>query len=83
MLNELVTANVTRPKKKLKIVPARSAINQRYQFDSFVVGPNNALAFAAAQAVAEQPGGLYNPLYIYGGRPWQNSFIPGSWQSYS
>ena len=54
-------------KKSFKVVPARPLMNQRYQFDSFVVGPDNSLAFAAAQAVAEQPGGLYNPLYIYGG----------------
>ncbi len=68
VINEVVTADVSKPEKKAtKIVPARSAISQRYQFDSFVVGPNNSLAFAAAQAVAQQPGGLYNPLYIYGG----------------
>ncbi len=43
-----------------------SRINQSYQFESFVVGPNNSLAYAAAHAVTEKPGGLYNPLFIYG-----------------
>lgn len=42
-------------------------INARYQFDSFVAGPSNQLAHAAARAVAELPAAKYNPLFIYGG----------------
>ena len=39
----------------------------RYVFDSFVIGPSNQLAAAASRAVADNPGGKYNPLFIYGG----------------
>lgn len=42
-------------------------LNPRYTFDSFVIGPFNELAYAAAQAVLKKPGIMYNPLFIYGG----------------
>ncbi len=41
-------------------------INNYYTFETFVVGKQNELAHAAAQAVAAQPGGTYNPVFIYG-----------------
>lgn len=42
-------------------------LNPKYTFDTFVVGPFNELAHAAAQAVIKNPGIAYNPLYLYGG----------------
>jgi len=44
-----------------------SNLNHTFTFDSFVEGKSNQLARAAAQQVAENPGGSYNPLFIYGG----------------
>jgi chromosomal replication initiator protein len=42
-------------------------LNQHYTFSEFIIGPNNRFTAAAAQAVAENPGRIYNPFFIYGG----------------
>jgi chromosomal replication initiator protein len=41
-------------------------LSARYTFDHFIIGKSNELAAAAAQAVAQAPGRVYNPLFIYG-----------------
>ncbi len=41
-------------------------LNPRYTFDTFIVGPFNQLAHAAAQVITEKPGIVYNPLFVYG-----------------
>lgn len=44
-----------------------SSLNDKYTFDTFVIGKGNQMANAAAMAVSEEPGTLYNPLFLYGG----------------
>lgn len=45
----------------------RSNVNPKHTFDNFVEGKSNQLARAAARQVADNPGGAYNPLFLYGG----------------
>ncbi len=54
------------PLKDLYINPDDN-LNPRYQFNSFIVGTFNELAYAASQAIIDNPGTKYNPFFIYGG----------------
>ena len=53
-----------------EVVSERAAagisLNPAYTFDSFIVGPSNQFAHAAARAVADAPAGSYNPLFLHG-----------------
>lgn len=48
-------------------ITAKSNLNPKYIFDTFVVGAHNRFSHSAALAVAQRPGQAYNPLFIYGG----------------
>ncbi len=50
-----------------KSIYEKARLNPRYTFDTFVVGGYNKFAHSASLAVAENPGHVYNPLYLYGG----------------
>ncbi len=54
-------------KEAINGVSSSTGLNSRYRFSNFVVGSGNELAYAACQAVSEEPGTKYNPLFIYGG----------------
>ncbi len=58
--------NLFADEDKAKEPVYESNINKKQRFDTFVVGNSNRFATAAAQAVANNPGNVYNPLFIYG-----------------
>lgn len=67
--------SASRPERPIKEPRSRHAaqapvedphLNEKYDFDSFVIGQSNRLAHAAALAVSESPAQSYNPLFIYG-----------------
>ncbi|MBK6280255.1 MAG: chromosomal replication initiator protein DnaA [Gammaproteobacteria bacterium] len=65
----LAPASVAAPApRKTDVTPGQTSfLIEGYTFQSFVEGKSNQLARAAAQQVAQNPGGAYNPLFIYGG----------------
>ncbi len=65
--NWLDESKSTRKETSSRSFVDASALNSKYTFDSFVVGPSNRFSYTASLAVAESPAKVYNPLYIYGG----------------
>jgi chromosomal replication initiator protein len=64
----MMATQTTRPRAVSKGAHSyRQGLNERYNFENFVVGSSNELAYAACQAITKKPGTKYNPLFIYGG----------------
>ena len=66
---QAATKTQSKPAKKVDVkeIKAQSSLlNPSYTFENFVVGDSNQFAFLSAKAVSEQPGKIYNPLFIYG-----------------
>ncbi len=58
----------TAPEAQLGLAPTPThGLNPRYIYETYVVGSSNRFAHAASLSVAERPGGIYNPFFIYGG----------------
>jgi len=55
------------PAAPSRTVKSTAALNTKYTFEKFIVGPSNSFPHAASLAVAQSPGRAYNPLFLYGG----------------
>lgn len=64
---EQLAMKTVKTNKKNNSLFENANLNPKYTFETFVVGKNNNFAHAASVAVAESPGDVYNPLFLYGG----------------
>jgi chromosomal replication initiator protein len=63
---DLFVAPPAAPEQRQKHGSINAQLSERYTFDNFVIGKSNELAAAAAHAVSQAPGRVYNPLFLYG-----------------
>ncbi|WP_444887619.1 chromosomal replication initiator protein DnaA [Microbulbifer sp. JMSA008] len=70
VMNDMVRSIPEQPARQVEVEGAikhGSSLNRNFTFKSFVEGKSNQLGLAAAQQISDNPGGAYNPLFIYGG----------------
>ncbi|HRY63093.1 MAG TPA: chromosomal replication initiator protein DnaA [Patescibacteria group bacterium] len=70
MLAEKIEVTFNQPTREVEFLASTNeshGLNPKYTFEKFIVGKNNELAHAAAKAISEKPGEIYNPLFLYGG----------------
>jgi chromosomal replication initiator protein len=60
-------SDLKKPKKVAEVKQGSSLLNPSLSFSNFMVGGSNQFAYAAVKSVSENPGNVYNPLFIYGG----------------
>ncbi|WP_372965028.1 chromosomal replication initiator protein DnaA [Marinobacter sp.] len=68
--SNLATSTMSGQRRSVQVegdIKHQSFLNETFTFDTFVEGKSNQLARAASMQVAENPGGAYNPLFLYGG----------------
>ena len=66
---KFIAQDEVKPEKKPQLIKklTKTDLNPNYTFESFVVGDSNRMAYLTSLKVAENPGVVYNPLYIFGG----------------
>lgn len=64
--NDKINENNSERSNNIREALLEAGLNDKYTFDTFVVGESNKLTYSACLATAESPGDLYNPLFLYG-----------------
>jgi chromosomal replication initiator protein len=64
--NQLLDTVIPAYKLPVSLAKPSTSLSTTYRFETFVVDPSNSLAYAAALAVAQNPGNVYNPFFMYG-----------------
>jgi chromosomal replication initiator protein len=67
VLNEQMNEANNEPSQEQKNQGKSTILNPSFTFESFIVGNSNQFAYTTAKSVAEKPGAIYNPLFLYGG----------------